>query len=30
MTEIGLLDGVVLAQWKIEKIISNGGMSGDR
>jgi hypothetical protein len=29
MKEIGLLDGVVLAQWKIEKIIPNGGMSGD-
>jgi len=29
MKEIGLLDGVVLAQWKIEKIIPNGRMSGD-
>jgi hypothetical protein len=29
MKEIGLLDGAVLAHWKIEKIIPNGGMSGD-
>ena len=29
MKGIGLLDGVILAQWKIEKIIPNGGMSGD-
>jgi len=29
MKEIGLLDGAVLAHWKSEKIIPNGGMSGD-
>jgi hypothetical protein len=29
MKEISLLDGLVLAQWKIEKVIPNGGMSSD-
>jgi hypothetical protein len=29
MKKIGLLDGVLLAQWKIEKIIPNGGLSDD-
>jgi hypothetical protein len=29
MKKIGLLNGAVLAQWKIEKVIPNGGMSSD-